>query len=97
MTKHKLKSWPFFFEQIRLGHKKHDLRMKDREFKVGDMVMLCEYDPFAGTYTGRALLAKITYITSNDYPCAYSSAVLDREACILSLELIKNDVERIIK
>ena len=91
MTTWHLKSWPWFFEAILNGTKKHDLRSKkDRDFKVGDRVMLSEYDPIKGHYTGRLLFANITYITSNDHPCAYSSAVLDRDACILSLEVDRN-------
>lgn len=34
------------------------------------------------------LRMKITYITSRDTPCAFSSAALDKNYCILSLEKI---------
>ena len=86
MATHELKSWPQFFEAIRLGLKTHDLRSKkDREFKVGDTLILLEYDPINGVYTGRTVECTVTFITSNEYPCAYSSAVLDRNAVILSI------------
>jgi hypothetical protein len=52
-------------------------------------VLLCEYDPFGGGYTGRWALFEITYITSNDTPCAMSSNALARDACILSVSLIE--------
>lgn len=85
MTEHVCKSWPVFFQAIRNGYKTHDLRKKDRNFKVGDTIILQEYDPFHGKYTGQECVAEITYITSNETPCAFSSAVLDKDYCILSL------------
>lgn len=63
--------------------------LKDRQYKVGDILTLQEYDPFAGKYTGDEMCMKITYITSRDTPCAFSSAALDRDYCILSLEPVK--------
>jgi ASC-1-like (ASCH) protein len=88
MTTHQMKSWTQFFQAIKNGTKKHDLRRMDRDFKVGDMIILHEYDQFKGEYTGEQLDVKITFITSEDTPCAYSSAVLERGYCILSLEHI---------
>ena len=86
---HTLKSWTQFFQAIKAGKKLHDLRSKkDRRFKVGDKLCLMEYDPFSGAYTGDSVIVEITFITSNDTPCAYSSAVLDRDYCILSLKLL---------
>ena len=87
MTTHYVKSWVPFFQAFLRGEKKHDMRdMKDREYKVGDYLHLQEYDPFKGEYTGVEMTMKITYITSRDTPCAFSSSALDRDYCILSLE-----------
>jgi len=83
---HKVKSWTAFFQAFKTGAKKHDMRdLKDRDYKVGDILILQEYDPFKGEYTGEELTRQITYITSRDTPCAFSSAALDRDYCILSL------------
>jgi hypothetical protein len=85
-----LKSWPAFFSKMITGEKKHDMRDKrERTYAVGDRVLLQEYDPFGGGYTGRCALFEITYITSNDTPCAMSSNALARDACILSVSLIE--------
>lgn len=90
MAHHIMKSWPQFWLAIYNGDKTHDIRSKaDRNFSVGDTVRLEEFDPFKGLYTGRHLDARITYITSNDTPCALSSVVLDRDYCVLSLQVIK--------
>lgn len=84
-----LKSWPVFFQAIREGIKKHDLRdARDHHFFVGQELLLKEYDPFAGAYTGEVETVRVTYITSRETPCALSSAVLDKGYAILSLELV---------
>jgi hypothetical protein len=90
MALHRVKSWVPFFQAFKRGEKKHDMRdMIDRDYKVGDELFLEEYDPFKGGYTGEVLRMKITYITSRDTPCAFSSTVLDKNYCILSLEFAK--------
>ncbi len=85
-----VKSWPAFFSKMVEGIKKHDMRDKrDRNYTVGDRMLLCEYDPFGGGYSGRWAVFEITYITSNDTPCAMSSIALSGDACILSVRLIE--------
>jgi hypothetical protein len=73
MTEHELKCWPESFDPIFVGLKKFDLRKNDRGFKVGDTILLREYEPpklqvqgekYAGPggYTGRVLRQRISYI-----------------------------------
>jgi hypothetical protein len=84
---HELKCWPQLFEAILTGMKTHDLRRADdRNFKVGDIAQLNEFDPGAGRYTGRRLKMKITYITSAKMPCALSKGALHPDYCILSIQ-----------
>ena len=85
---HTVKSWPWFFQEMVKGNKKHDMREKDRNYCIGDTMTLQEFDPRTGIYTGETLDVKITYITSNDSPCALSSAYLDNNAVILSVEKV---------
>jgi hypothetical protein len=83
-----VKSWPQFFEPMVAGRKLHDMRNKrDRQYKVGDRMLLCEFDPFGKGYTGRYAVAVITYITSNDTPCALSSVGLGDDMAILSVKV----------
>lgn len=83
---YEVKSWPWFFEPMCAGKKKHDMRDKtERPYRVGDRMLLREFDPRGAGYTGREAIAMITYITSNDTPCAMSSNALDKDACILSV------------
>jgi len=61
--KHELKSWPEFFEPTLRGDKTFEIRWNDREYTVGDFLLLREYDPKTQTYTGRQIEARIDYLT----------------------------------
>jgi len=89
MTIHKVKSWIYLFQAAKTGIKKHDFRdMRDRDYKVGDVLVLQEFDQTTGKYTGEELPFLITYITSNMTPCAMSSAALENNFCVLSIEML---------
>ncbi|WP_409977724.1 DUF3850 domain-containing protein [Bradyrhizobium sp. SZCCHNPS10062] len=84
---HELKCWPQFFDEIQAGRKKHDLRRSnDRKFKVGDVLLLREFDPKKDGYTGRSTKVRVTYVTSSDLPCALSREALHPNFCILSIQ-----------
>lgn len=63
---HALKTWPEYYKQVELGVKTFEIRRKDRDFKVGDILFLQEYDPNLGEYTGKQLSRKVTYILEGD-------------------------------
>jgi uncharacterized protein YqfB (UPF0267 family) len=89
MAHHEVKSWKQFFQPIKAGQKLHDLRYDaDRNFAIGDIITLREYDMEKGEYTGETCGVEVTYITSSKTPCAFSSAVLSKDYCILSLKLL---------
>ena len=83
--KHLVKSWTFLFEPIYSGAKTHDLRILDREYAVGDVLVLQEYDYGAKKYTGRETEAEITFITSAANACAFSPVALHPKFGILSI------------
>jgi hypothetical protein len=86
---HVLKCWPSFFEAIARGDKRHDLRrVGDRDFRVGDTMLLREFGPDTLAYTGREQLVRISYITSALEPCALSDQALHEDFCILSIVLV---------
>lgn len=62
---HELKCWPIFFEDIITGLKRFEIRLNDRGFKSGDLVVLNEYDPVKDSYTGRRYWGQIGYILSH--------------------------------
>lgn len=85
-TTHVLKCWTAFFNEIAEGRKRHDLRRAtDRDFRVNDRLLLREFDPLRGCYTGREQTVVVTYITSAELPCALSEEALNPNFCILSI------------
>lgn len=76
MTVHFLKTWPKFFDQVLLGDKPFEIRRNDRDYRLGDILVLQEYSPprhsltgavtEEGRYLGREYRVVVTYIT--DFP-----------------------------
>lgn len=61
---HDLKILPQYFEAVKTGKKKFELRRNDRDYKVGDEIHLEEWEPI-GKYTGRDIVKEITYVLKN--------------------------------
>jgi hypothetical protein len=59
---HHLKTWPLSFDAIRRAVKSFDIRLNDRGFKVGDILLLEEYDPVAKKLTGKHCRRTVTYV-----------------------------------
>jgi hypothetical protein len=59
---HELKTWPKFFAEVFIRTKKFEVRLNDRDFKVGDTLILKEWDPIAKAYTGEELVRRVTFI-----------------------------------
>jgi hypothetical protein len=59
---HNLKTWPLSFDAIRRAVKSFDIRLNDRDFKVGDNLILEEYDPVSKKKTGKHCRRIVTYI-----------------------------------
>lgn len=60
---HDLKTWPAPFEQVWSGHKSHEIRKADRNYKLWDALVLREWDPATQLYSGRWVRVEVTYIT----------------------------------
>lgn len=63
---HALKTWPEYYKAVASGEKTFEVRRNDRPFKIGDKLLLQEYDPKKEQYTGRELERSITYILNGD-------------------------------
>jgi hypothetical protein len=68
---HDLKCWPGPYDAVVAGLKPYEIRENDRDFRVGDTLLLREWDPHLnhetprrpGEYTGRSLRVRVTYMT----------------------------------
>lgn len=59
---HILKTWPEYMDSIVSGEKMFELRKNDRDFQVGDVLILVEYDPGSKLFLKREVQKRITYI-----------------------------------
>lgn len=66
MSTHQLKCWPAPFQALLDGIKTFEWRLNDRDYEVGDILNLREWDPEAndgqGRYTHREVKRLVTYI-----------------------------------
>ena len=93
MKRHELKTDPAAFDAVYLGTKTHEIRFNDRDFAVGDELLLRQ-TVFAAAdlkpgqtnqYTGRELLRRVTHIQEG-YGLAPGWV-------ILSMEVVSSDIK----
>jgi 1-acyl-sn-glycerol-3-phosphate acyltransferase len=61
-NKHELKVWPKFFKPLWKGTKNFEVRRNDRNYQVGDMLVLLEWDVVKDEWTGSGICKRVTYI-----------------------------------
>ena len=74
---HILKTVQPFFSEVKKGTKTFEHRRNDRDFQVGDEVVLQEYDMLHNSLSGDEIKVKITYVLKD-------RAGLDEDFCIFS-------------
>ena len=68
MKNHELKCWPGPFKEIAEGRKNFEYRVNDREFEIGDILTLREFDPKTSLYTGYQISRPVNYILKGNTP-----------------------------
>ena len=63
---HYIKSWAPEFQAVLSGAKTFEARYNDRGYAVGDDLILEEYNPVIGEYTGRTVLVHVTRLLKLD-------------------------------
>jgi hypothetical protein len=71
MIIHELKTVQPYFDNVWSGMKKFEVRKNDRGFKLGDLLLLQEYDRVRSQtgYTGKEILVRVDYILDNENYC----------------------------
>lgn len=84
MIIHELKTVNPYFTQIWIGIKTFEVRYDDRNFNVGDFLLLKEYNSGNLTmkYSFREILCEITSILRDKY-------MLGRDYVVMSIKIIK--------
>ncbi len=83
---HFIKCWPDFFGDVYDGGRPFEIRRNDRDYRVGDQVIIQEWEPKTQTYTGRCIDWIIGYITEG-------VAGLDPDYCVISPSVGKLNVD----
>lgn len=60
---HRLKTDPYPFRMVWSGLKPYEVRTFDRDYRVGDVLHLVEFDRVAAMYSGAWIKARVTCIT----------------------------------
>jgi hypothetical protein len=63
VSTHDLKTWPEHYREVAAGRKTFEIRKDDRGgFRVGDVLVLREYQPVSRRYTGRSCRRVVTHV-----------------------------------
>ncbi|TGA93852.1 DUF3850 domain-containing protein [Lactobacillus johnsonii] len=83
MEVHELKILPEYFKAQKAGKKNFEIRKNDRNYKIGDKLVLKEYDSKTDSFTGQSFITEITFIT--DYQQKDGYVVLDTKDLTLDV------------
>lgn len=78
---HELKIIPKWFTLVSKGIKNFEIRKNDRDYKIGDTLILKEWEK--GRYTGREIKREVEYVFYGD-----GSYGLAEGYCILGLSIV---------
>ena len=81
MREHCLKTWPAPYQAVIDGAKRHEVRVNDRGFAVGDRLVLAEYEPHLERFTGRQVTVAVLYMTESGFG-------LPSNLCVMSIEVV---------
>jgi hypothetical protein len=65
MKVHTIKCKPEYFKHLLDGTKTSEIRQNDRDYKVGDTLLICEFD--AKGFTRRDVVRKISHILTDKF------------------------------
>jgi len=77
------KTWPDMFQKVLDGDKNFDLRVADFAVEEGDTLVLREFDPNTGEYTGRQIERKITFVLKTQDVPFYSQEDIARHGFVV--------------
>lgn len=60
---HELKILPEYYHAVVKGIKTFEIRNNDRNYQVGDRLILKEYNPFKQAFTGNEIEKEVVFIT----------------------------------
>lgn len=91
---HELKTWKEYFDPMWIGQKLFEARKNDRDFKVGDDLLLIETDlggagmtdyDLSHHPTGRTILAHVQYILPG------GQFGIAKDHCVMSIDILEKN------
>lgn len=61
-TVHELKVWPQFFRPLVTGERTFELRLDDRGYQAGDVLVLREWDPTTKRFPGYSVARRVIHV-----------------------------------
>lgn len=81
MKIHELKVWKTYYKPLLSGHKKFEVRKNDRDFKVGDILILRPFDEKKQEYTTQGeFYFNVTYILDG------GKFGIEEGVCVMAIE-----------
>lgn len=83
----KKKIWPEYFELVKTGKKRFELRLNDFNVSEGDTLILEEWDPKIKEYTGRKIEKKVSFVLKfklNDF--GQKKEIQDKGLVVIQME-----------
>lgn len=86
-----LRTWPGYFRSIWRGQKRAEIRKNDRQFQVGDRILLIEFDPAKEQqpYLARDILVEITHLLRAD-----GIPGIETGFCVWSFKVLRRRIVR---
>lgn len=81
---HELKLNKRFFSAVASGRKNFEIRKDDRDYQVGDILILKEWDDIMNNFSGRSVKRQITYIY-----CGCGQYGLARDYVVMALKEVE--------
>ena len=87
MRIHELKTDSQYFEEQLQGNKNFEVRLNDRNFQNGDVLVLSEYKD--NEYTGRQSYVQVTYILDSPNYCKDGYVIMSTKRLVIDDGLVK--------
>ena len=87
MKIHELKILPEYYDAVRCGDRRFEIRKNDRDYHTGDILRLKEWD--GEKYTGEELDALVRYVLYD-----WTGGLQDGY-CIMSIDTMMHDIPRV--
>jgi hypothetical protein len=94
---HELKTWSQYFGAVLDGSKTFEARFDDREFEVGDVLHLREWNPETEAYTGRETRRTVSYKLSGGEFVRDSYCILGLRPVSVPPEAASEPVEKVLR